>query len=144
MTEAISFGWIDSKPRALDESRSMIWYAPCKPGSAWSKRNKERVERAIASKRMTPAGAQKIAAAKKDGSWSALDAVERLEIPADLAHALAQFEHAANFFEAFPRSVKRSILEWIGNAKTSATRSKRIDETARLAANNVRAHQWRR
>jgi uncharacterized protein YdeI (YjbR/CyaY-like superfamily) len=40
--------------------------------------------------------------------------------------------------------VKRNILEWIGNAKTPATRSKRIEETARLAAVNERANQWRK
>ncbi|MFZ4761056.1 MAG: YdeI/OmpD-associated family protein [Burkholderiaceae bacterium] len=45
-------------------------------------------------------------------------------------------------FEAFPRSVKRGILEWIQTAKRPATRAARIDETARLAALNQRANQW--
>jgi len=143
VTEAICFGWIDSKPRTLDEARSMLWFAPRKPGSGWSRKNKERAERAIATKRMTPAGARKIAAARKDGSWNALDAVERLEVPPDLAEALSGHAGAATHFDAFPRSVKRSILEWIGNAKTSPTRLRRIEETARLAAKNIRANQWR-
>ena len=33
---ALCFGWIDGKPRALDEERSMLWFAPRKKGSAWS------------------------------------------------------------------------------------------------------------
>jgi uncharacterized protein YdeI (YjbR/CyaY-like superfamily) len=39
--------------------------------------------------------------------------------------------------------VKRSILEWIANAKTAPTRARRIEETATLAAKGVRANQWK-
>ena len=44
---------------------------------------------------------------------------------------------------AFPRSVKRGILEWIHTAKKAETRQARIVETARLASMNERANQWR-
>lgn len=141
--EALCFGWIDSKANKLDEERSMLWFAPRKPRTGWSKPNKERVERLIAAGQMTPAGLAKITAAQADGSWHALDAVERLEIPPDLAEALAGYPTATANFAAFPRSAKRGILEWISNAKTPATRTKRIAETARLAAENQRANQWR-
>ena len=47
--EALCFGWVDSKPSKLDEERSMLWYAPRKAGSGWSRPNKERVERMAAS-----------------------------------------------------------------------------------------------
>ena len=75
---------------------------------------------------------------------SILRAVEGLEIPPDLAAALASYPAAQAHFDAFPRSVKRSILEWIASAKTPATRAKRVEETARLAQDNIRANQWRR
>lgn len=140
--EALCFGWIDSLPRKLDDDRSMLYLAPRKPRSNWSRVNKERVERIVAAGLMTPAGMSKIAAAKQDGSWSALDAVEALQIPPDLAAALAGYDAARGNFEAFPRSVKRGILEWILNAKRPETRAKRIAETARLAQDNVRANQW--
>lgn len=142
--EALCFGWIDSIANKLDEERSMQWFAPRKPGSGWSRPNKERVERLLAAGLMMPAGLAKIEAAQQDGSWNALDAVEALEIPTDLAAALAANPPAANYFEAFPRSVKRAILEWITNAKKPETRAKRIAETARLAAQNIRANQWQR
>jgi uncharacterized protein YdeI (YjbR/CyaY-like superfamily) len=142
--EALCFGWIDSKPAKLDEERSMLWFAPRKAGTGWSKLNKERVERMIAEGHMSPAGLAKIKAAKKDGSWSALDAVEALEIPEDLAIAFNKHAPAAEHFENFPRFVKRSILEWIGNAKIPSTREKRIKETTELAAKNIRANQWRK
>lgn len=141
--EALCFGWVDSKPAKLDAERSMLWFAPRKAGSNWSKSNKERVGRLTEAGLMAAAGLAKVEAAKKDGSWSALDAVEALVVPADLAAALAALPPAATYFDAFPRSVKRAILEWIGNAKKPETRAKRIEETARLAAENKRANQWR-
>jgi uncharacterized protein YdeI (YjbR/CyaY-like superfamily) len=142
--EALCFGWIDSKSLKLDDERTMLWFTARKRGTGWSKPNKERVERLIAAGLMTEAGMVKITAAQQDGSWNALDAVEALEIPLDLAAALAGYPSAQANFEAFPRSVKRSILEWIASAKTPATRAKRVEETARLAADNIRANQWQR
>jgi uncharacterized protein YdeI (YjbR/CyaY-like superfamily) len=141
--EALCFGWIDSKPGKLDDARSMLWFAPRKPRTGWSKPNKERVERLLQAGLIAPAGLAKIKAAQADGSWNALDAVEALEIPPDLDAALAANPIAHDYFEAFPRSVKRGILEWIANAKKPETRAKRIEETVRLAAENKRANQWR-
>jgi uncharacterized protein YdeI (YjbR/CyaY-like superfamily) len=102
------------------------------------------VERLQKNGRIAPPGQLRIKAAQEDGSWNALDAVENLEIPDDLAAALAEYPEAAVHFEAFPRSVKRAILEWIQNAKRPQTRSQRIEETARLAQDNIRANQWPR
>jgi len=141
--EALCFGWIDSKPRALDAQRSMLWFAPRKPGTGWSRVNKERAERLVAAGRMTAAGQAKIDASKADGSWHELDEVETLAVPADLAAAPAAHAGAADHFEAFPRSVKRSILEWIAKARREDTRARRVAETAELAAQNRRANQWR-
>ena len=93
---------------------------------------------------MSPAGQAKIDAAQADGSWSALDDVENLVVPDDLAAAFAAHPPAAEHWAAFPRSAKRGILEWIATAKRVPTRTKRIEETACLAAENVRANQWPR
>ena len=73
----------------------------------------------------------------------ALDAVENLEEPAELARALDADPQAREAWNGFPRSVKRSILEWIGTAKRDETRAKRIAETAARAAKGERANQWR-
>jgi hypothetical protein len=43
----------------------------------------------------------------------------------------------------FPPSLQRSILEWIALAKTQETRTKRIQETAQLAEENIRANHYR-
>ena len=141
--EALCFGWIDSKGNKLDDERSMLWFAPRKAKSNWSKPNKKRVERLIRQGLMTPAGLAKIDLAKKNGTWTALDGVENLEIPPDLAKAFSKNKTARDYFDAFPRSVKRGILEWILNAKKPETRTKRIEETVTQAEKNIRANQWR-
>jgi uncharacterized protein YdeI (YjbR/CyaY-like superfamily) len=142
--EAVAQGWIDSKSRALDGERSMLWLAPRKPRTGWSAPNKARVERLLAAKLMHAAGSAKIEAAQRDGSWEKLDAVEQLTVPSDLAAALKRQPPAAAHFDAFPRSIKRGILEWIVQAKKPETRARRIDDTARLAQRNERANQWAR
>ena len=141
--EALCYGWIDSKPNKLDAERSLLWFAPRKAGTGWSKPNKERVAKLLAAGLMAPAGLAKITAAQADGSWYALDAVEALKIPPDLDQALAANPAARRYFDAFPRSVKRGILEWIATAKRPETRARRVEETVTLAAENVRANQWR-
>ena len=141
--EALCFGWIDSKAGTVDEERSRLWMAPRKPGTGWSRLNKTRVERLVAEGRMAAPGLAKIEAAKADGSWSALDASEALEMPPELEAALAGFPDAERHFHAFPPSARKAILQWIGLAKRPETRAARIAETARLANENVRANQWR-
>jgi uncharacterized protein YdeI (YjbR/CyaY-like superfamily) len=140
--EALCFGWVDSKPSKLDEQRTMLWFSPRKPKSAWSRPNKERVARLIEQGLMHASGLAKIKAAQADGSWTALDEVEQLLVPADLQEELARYPSATDHFTAFPRSAKRGILEWISQAKKPETRAKRVQETARLARDNVRANQW--
>lgn len=140
--EALCFGWVDSRPRALDADRTMLWYAPRKAGSAWAKTNKERVARLIANGLMQEAGLAKINAAKADGSWGTLDSVDRLEIPVELEAAFGRYAGSSANFANFPPGIRRGILEWIATARTSATREKRAEETARLAAQNQRANQW--
>jgi uncharacterized protein YdeI (YjbR/CyaY-like superfamily) len=109
----------------------------------WSAVNKARVARLEAAGAMRPAGAAAVAAARADGSWSLLDAVETLVPPADLVAALAAEPPAAERFAAFPRSVRRGILEWIAQARRPETRAARIAETAGLAALGLRANQHR-
>lgn len=140
--EALCFGWVDSTGKILDKERAMQYFAPRKSKSGWAKSNKERIERMIAQGKMMPAGLAKIEAAKQNGTWTLLDAVEELEVPPDLAQALKGVKNARTHWDAFPNSARRAILEWIVHAKRPETRTKRIEETARLAGENKRANQW--
>jgi uncharacterized protein YdeI (YjbR/CyaY-like superfamily) len=141
--EALCFGWIDSKANTLDEERSMQIFTPRKAKSPWSKLNKQRIEKLIEQGLMTPAGLEKIEAAKKDGSWRLYDKVEDLTIPPDLEAALAANESAKTYFESFSNSSKKAILWWIESAKRPETRQKRIKETVTLASQNIKANQYR-
>jgi uncharacterized protein YdeI (YjbR/CyaY-like superfamily) len=93
---------------------------------------------------MAPAGIAAVEAAKRSGRWKALDEVEALAIPADLTSRFARAPKTAlRNFDAFPRSVKRAILEWIQSARRPETRARRVEETVSKAARNLRANQWR-
>lgn len=141
--EALCFGWVDSLGRKLDEDRTMLWFAPRRPTSGWSRPNKERVERLLAEGRMTPAGQRLIDLAKANGSWTLLDDVENLVVPPDLDEAFRARPGSREHWDGFPRSVRRGVLEWIVQAKRPATREKRVLETADAAERGERAHQWR-
>jgi len=141
--EALAAGWIDSKPNKIDDRRYKLWVAPRKPGSGWSRVNKDRVASLLEAGLMTERGLAVVDAAKADGSWEALDSVIALDVPDDLRKALDLNAAAAGYFDAFPPSSKRIILEWIAQTKNPETRRRRIDETVDLAAQNVRAHHWR-
>ncbi len=142
--EALCFGWIDSKPNKRDAESFLQFFAQRKPKSNWSALNKKRVEKLLAAGLIQPAGLAAIELSKGNGTWTALDKVEALEYPPDLEKAFSVNKKARQYFDAFPKSVKRGILEWIGNAKKAETLQKRISETVSLAAENIRANQWRK
>lgn len=134
--EALCFGWIDSVVNAIDAERFKQLFTPRKTRSPWSKLNKQRVERLIEQGLMTPAGLAKIEAARLDGSWSALDSVEALQVPNDLQSALSVNPTADANFHAFSPSTKKQLLWWVESAKRPETRVKRIAEI--VAAAEVR------
>ena len=137
--EALCFGWVDSTAGRVDDERSKLYFAPRKARSAWSASNKIRVARLIADGLMAPAGLAVIEQAKATGDWSILDSVERLEVPDDLAAALAARPPAASNFGAFPPSVRKQHLAWVATARKPETRAERIARIADAAARGERA-----
>ncbi len=123
--EALCYGWIDGQLRPIDDRRSSLLFTPRRAGSAWARSNKERIKKLISEKRMRPAGLAKIEAAKKDGSWTLLDSVEALEVPADLKKALAA-ARARTAFAALSNTAKRAHLYALVTAKRPETRAKRL------------------
>jgi uncharacterized protein YdeI (YjbR/CyaY-like superfamily) len=142
--EALCFGWIDSSIRKRDAESFFQFFSKRNPKSNWSKVNKEKVAKLIEAGLMTQAGKVMIDLAQETGTWTALDEVENLTYPPDLATALEDNPTAKKYFDAFPRSVKRGILEWLLNAKQTATRQKRIMEIVTLAEKNERANQYKK
>ena len=50
-----------------------------------------------------------------------------LEVPDDLAASLKRSKKAQSTFDAFPPSHRREYIEWITEAKTDATRQRRLE-----------------
>jgi len=141
--EAICFGWIDSIALKRDQVSKYQFFAQRKPKSNWSKLNRERAEKMIAKGLMTSSGKHLIDLARKNGTWEALVNVQNSVIPDDLQKLLEKNKKALENFMAFPPSSKRIILEWIQNAKRTDTRIKRIEETVKKAAKNIKANHYR-
>ena len=126
--EALCFGWIDSTVKRIDEERRRQVFCPRKKKSTWSKVNKHYIEQLESNGRMHESGRAKIEAAKQDGSWSSLDAVEEGIVPTDLQRAFdANCKSHQNFLN-FTRGQRKSYLYWLNQAKRESTRAKRIQE----------------
>lgn len=141
--EALCFGWIDSIKKSLDPEKAIQFFSKRKPTGTWSKINKEKVERLIANKKMTKAGLDIIEAAKQNGSWTILDDVEQLTIPADLEKAFNTQKGSMDYFMGLSRSAKKMMLQWLVMAKRPETRQKRIDEIAENASQQLKPKQFR-
>jgi len=140
--EALCFGWIDSTRKSIDETRFKQLYTKRKPKGTWSKINKEKIQRLIATGQMTGAGLEVIEAAKQNGSWTILDAVEELIIPEDLEKAFNKYTGAKDYFLSLSKSIKKQILYWVISAKKPETRQKRVDEIAGLAGQHKKPRQF--
>jgi len=140
--EALCYGWIDSLVRAMDATRYRQLFTPRKAGSTWSPWNKRRVAALVAEGRMTKAGLAKVEAAKADGTWETLDAVETLKVPADLRHALAAEGDALRNFRGFAASPRKGMLYWLASAKRPETRARRLAKLVTYAAAHTSAREF--
>jgi uncharacterized protein YdeI (YjbR/CyaY-like superfamily) len=141
--EALCFGWIDSKPNKRDEESFYLSFAKRSPKSKWSKINRERVEKLTQQGLITSAGQELIDLAKASGTWEALTIIDNETMPEDLQKKFDRNKTAFKNFKAFPPSSRKIILHWISEAKRPETRKTRIDETVRLAKENIRANHYR-
>ena len=125
---ALCFGWIDSLPKkSLDITKKIRFYGPRRKGSGWSRRNKLIIKKLLMDNKIEEPGITKIKEAKKDGSWTKLDDVEKLIIPSDLKKELIILNLLSEF-ESLSRSRKRMFLERLVYSKKIETRLKRINE----------------
>lgn len=142
--EALCFGWIDSKPNKRDDESYYQFFSKRNPKSNWSKVNKDKVSRLLAQGLIAAAGLNAIEIAKQNGTWRALENVDKLTIPEYMQALFDKNKVAFENWEKFPASTKRGILEWILNAKQEATKQSRISQTVELAGKNIRANQYKK
>jgi uncharacterized protein YdeI (YjbR/CyaY-like superfamily) len=133
---ALCHGWIDSQARSFDDAHWLQRFTPRTPRSRWSKVNRDKVSRLIASGAMQPAGLREVERAKADGRWdAAYDSPRTATVPDDLLAALEGEAAAREFFAGLDSRNRYAILHRIADAKRSETRARRIEKyVAMLAA----------
>ena len=132
LDELLCFGWIDGIARKLDDTKTMQLIAPRKV-QHWTKTYKDRFAKLEKAGRMADAGRATVLLSKQNGLWNFMDDVDNLIKPPDFLQALSDNPPATKNFDAFGAASKRFMLRYIKNAKTEATRSKRLNEIALLA-----------
>jgi uncharacterized protein YdeI (YjbR/CyaY-like superfamily) len=127
--EALSFGWIDSLIKRLDDDRYALKVTPRQPTSKWSDINRKRWVELRAAGRLTSAG---LAAAPTDNSYAPRPVIP--DLPVYIAKALKANLKAWTFFRDLAPTHRRDFVVWIHTAKRPETREKRIRESIRLLA----------
>jgi uncharacterized protein YdeI (YjbR/CyaY-like superfamily) len=137
--EALRFGWIDSRQRKRNQETFVLRFSPRKERSLWSKINKARAEKLIASGKMTESGLKKIEEAQKNGYWeNAYTNLTSRSLPNDLKDALKKDIKAWNNFNKFANSYRNIYIFWINQAKTPQTRQKRIETVVEKSLKNIK------
>lgn len=141
LDELLCFGWVDGLARKLDADRTMQLISP-RQANAWTKTYRDRAARLECAGRVQQPGRAAIARSQAMGLWMSKLDVDALAIPSDLEAALQARPPAYNYFTQFAPSHRRNVLRWIAVAKQPATRARRIETTAALAAEGKKVPQF--
>jgi uncharacterized protein YdeI (YjbR/CyaY-like superfamily) len=124
--ECLCFGWIDSLPGKVDETKTKIYISRRQPNSGWSRRNKNLLIELQKSGLIKKPGLEAIERAKANGSWERFDMAEALEISPELQLAFDKDQEFFSKWKALSEAKQRQALQLIYDAKTEATQQKRI------------------
>ncbi len=127
--EALSFGWIDSLVKRLDEDRYAVKVTPRKPTSKWSAPNRKRWTELEAAGLLATPG---LAASPTGNTYAPKPIIP--ELPPYIAKALKADPKAWRFFQELARGYRRRFVVWIHTAKRPETREKRIRVSIGLLA----------
>ncbi|MGH2461056.1 MAG: YdeI/OmpD-associated family protein [Chloroflexota bacterium] len=138
---ALCHGWIDGQKNPFDEESWLQRFTPRRPGSKWSRRNRDKATDLIVQGRMRPAGLREVEAARADGRWEAAYAgSSTIEVPDDLRHALEANPAARDFFATLDRTNRYAILYRVEDAKRPETRARRIATFVAMLAEGKKLH----
>jgi uncharacterized protein YdeI (YjbR/CyaY-like superfamily) len=137
--EALCFGWVDSLVKRIDEDRYAQKFTPRKPGSKWSKLNRERMRKLRNQGSMTRFGLEAYKNRSMERPFAETFKTRKPQMPDDFEKALRKNKKAWKNFQKFGLSHRRNYLMWIAAAKKEETRRNRINEAIALIANNVKS-----
>jgi uncharacterized protein YdeI (YjbR/CyaY-like superfamily) len=127
LEQALVWGWIDGQKRAVDERWWLQKFTPRRPGSVWSRINRDKALALIAAGKMQPPGLAAVESAREDGRWQrAYAGQKRAVVPPDLQAALRADPRAAAAFATLDARNRYAILYRIGAAKKPETRARRV------------------
>jgi uncharacterized protein YdeI (YjbR/CyaY-like superfamily) len=123
--EALCVGWIDGIRKSLGPESYTIRFTPRRNGSIWSKVNVARYEALTAEGRMNAAG---VRAYEQNKSRSGVYAYENALAELTKAETAMFKRNKAAWadWEKRPAGYRRVVLHWIGSAKKSETRERRL------------------
>lgn len=136
---ALCYGWIDSTVKSLGNGKRRQYFCKRNPKSVWSGLNKTYIKELTANDLMHEAGFKIIDTGKLNGSWTALDDVEKGIIPIELKDAFDENLEAFNNYKNFAPSYRKGYLYWLNQAKREDTKKKRITQIIELCANNIKS-----
>ncbi len=124
---ALCWGWIDSIMHRIDDDTVRQRWTPRKPGSNWSQVNIALVEQLTAEGRMRPPGLAAFERRRRDQAPYSYERDGELALP-DAYEALLRADEAAVafFYGRATASYRRVCIGWVMQAKTEATRAKRL------------------
>ncbi len=129
LDEALCFGWIDGQIARRDDESFRQRFTPRRANSAWSQRNVEHVARLTKAGRMRPAGIAAVEVAKANGRWqTAYRGQAGVEIPSELAEALAGNPAAAATFNELDAANRYAIIYRLNSVKRPTARSRKVAE----------------
>ena len=132
---ALCYGWIDGQKGKLDERFWLQRFTPRRPGSVWSRVNRDKVLVLIAQDEMRPAGLREVERAQADGRWdAAYEPASTMTVPDDLREALAGNPTAEAFFATLDRANRYAVLYRVHSAKKPETRLRRIETLVAMLA----------
>lgn len=138
---ALCHGWIDGLKKSLDAEFFLQRFTPRKPRSLWSKINVARVEALVAAGRMREGGLREIEAAKADGRWdAAYHGASKMEVPPELATALAKDRKAKAFFDALDKTNRYAFCWRVHTAVKPETKRARVEKFVAMLARGEKIH----
>ena len=106
--EALSFGWIDSTVKRIDEHSTAQRFSPRKPKSPYSQANKERLRGLMKEGRIHPSLRESVAKVLK----------EEFVFPSDIIQAIKNNRKAWKNYQHFSMAYKRIRIAYIESARS--------------------------
>lgn len=138
---ALCHGWIDGQKKAFDGSFFLQRFTPRRARSVWSKNNIAHVERLAAAGRMRAAGLREVEAAKADGRWdAAYHGAAKMEVPPELAGAVAKNRKAKAFFDTLDKTNRYAFCWRVQSAVKPETKAARVQKLVEMLARGEKIH----